>query len=137
MHVCVHALYMCVCVCQPGSTASAPASTTSSQSGRSKTRQYHTVSFTSHVDETLFGSSPVLTNHKTPHCCVGRLPIETEASQRKCKGKGNGRCKGKREVYQHITRDLIRNIMSVLPPHRRLLTFVCLFCDREDVWVLG
>ncbi|XP_072165777.1 cilia- and flagella-associated protein 45-like [Diadema setosum] len=77
-------------------------SSTSSASRRAKTRQYYTVSKTSQVDESLFGTPNKNANNKQT---AARETIEPAPTRTRSGGK-----KGKEEV-QVITKDLIRKLI--------------------------
>merc|ERR1712142_403728 len=83
-------------------------STSSTGSRRGKTRQYYTVSKTSNVDESLFGTPN--NNSKTKSNAYNDLSDDPFASKRTPKGSGRRKSDGK-ETVKVITKDLIRNLI--------------------------
>lgn len=79
----------------------------SSQSRRARTRQYRTVSYTSQVDEDLFGA-PQQQRSTMPQDTAGDVVIERQAADRK---KNRRKGKNNKETVQVITKDLIRNLI--------------------------
>ncbi|KAL8592950.1 hypothetical protein ACOMHN_050777 [Nucella lapillus] len=118
----------------PGSAISIPGSSASSGSRRGKTRQYRTVSYTSQVDEALFGESGTEKKRQQllqdRRANQGGAPIEQEAQQR----KNNRNGKTNKETVQIITKDLIRNLIvttedpsgqSMLLPRDQFMRILC------------
>ncbi|CAH1796262.1 unnamed protein product [Owenia fusiformis] len=79
----------------------------SSQSRRAKTRQYRTVSYTSQIDESLFGGAKPTEQRNDPLRDKNEVIIERQAAQR----KKNRKSKNNKETVQVITKDLIRNLI--------------------------
>ncbi|XP_013412315.1 cilia- and flagella-associated protein 45-like [Lingula anatina] len=94
----------------PGSAISAAThSSASSASRRAKTKNYRVVSYTSQVDESLFGTPNKAAQRDLKGYSDGNDYLFQESEPRSAKKKSSG--KNKKETVQVITKDLIRNLI--------------------------